>query len=500
MQKRTAIIAAVVIVIGIVFVVAMVRRAPNSDPSHATEKEAGPSAYPRGPHGGRLLSEGDLKVEITIYETGVPPQFRVYPFDGDQRPLSPSEVQLSIELHRLGGRVDRISFVPESDYLRGTAVVEEPHSFDVKVKANRKGRSQEWAYSQIEGKVQLGADAVKSTGIEIEAVGPRKMTTTIEVPGEIKPDDTRLASVVPRLQGVVIEVFKKAGDTVRRGELMAIVNSRELADAKSDYMIATQRVEFARVKRDREEGLWIKKISAEQDYLEARRGFEEAQLMEKVAAQKLVALGASAASLEKLNAAAPETLPRYEIRAPLNGTVIERNVTIGEAVAADQDIFVIADLSSVWVEAKVIAKDLNAVHQGQEAVVQSQDLGRDVKGRVTYIGSVVGEETRSAIARIVIPNPDGKWRPGLFVTVQLVQESTTVPIAIRADAIQTFRDWQVVFIRSGDWFEARPLELGRTDGVWVEVLKGLTPGEQYAATNSFAIKAEIGKLGASHDH
>ncbi len=119
---------------------------------------------------------------------------------------------------------------------------------------------------------------------------------------------------------------------------------------------------------------------------------------------------------------------------------------------------------------------------------------------MTYIGSLIDEETRSTTARIVIPNPDRKWRPGLFVSVQLVQESTSVPLAVLAEGIQTFRDWQVVFVRYGDWFEARPLELGRSDGTWVEVRKGLSPGEQYAATNSFAIKAEIGKLGATHDH
>jgi cobalt-zinc-cadmium efflux system membrane fusion protein len=281
---------------------------------------------------------------------------------------------------------------------------------------------------------------------------------------------------------------------------MAVISSRELADAKSAYMAASYHVEFARVKLNREESLWQKKISAEQDYLEARRAFEEAQLTEEVAAQKLVALGASALSLEELATAPPESLPRYEIRAPLSGTVIERDVTIGEAVAADRDIFVIADLSSVWVEATITAKDLNAVHQGQEAVVRSQDLGRDATGRVTYIGSLVDEETRSTTARIVIPNPDRKWRPGLFVSVQLVQESTSVPLAVFAEGIQSFRDWQVVFVRYGDWFEARPLELGRSDGTWVEVRKGLSPGEQYAATNSFAIKAEIGKLGATHDH
>lgn len=500
MQKRPAITAAVVALMGVVLVTAMIRRGSDEPTSAAAAKEAGPLEYPRGPHGARLLTGADLQLEMTIYETGVPPQFRVYPFDANGKPISPRDVQLAIELHRLGGRVDRIGFVPESDYLRGDRFVEEPHSFDVKLKAERNGRAQDWSYSQIEGKVQLGADAVESTGIEIRTVGPRQMITTIEVPGQIKADTTRLAHVVPRLQGVVIEVLKKAGDPVRRGDLMAVISSRELADAKSAYMAASQRVEFARVTLNREESLWKKKISAEQDYLEARRAFEEAQLTEEVAAQKLVALGASAASLKTLVTAPPESLPRYEIRAPLGGTVIERDVTVGEAVAADRDIFVTADLSSVWVEATITAKDLNAVHQGQEAVVRSQDLGRDATGRVTYIGSLVGEETRSAIARIMIPNRDGQWRPGLFVAVRLVHESVTVPIAVPAEALQTFRDWQVVFIRFGDWFEARPLELGRSDGQWVEVRKGLSPGEQYAATNSFAIKAEIGKLGATHDH
>lgn len=498
MQKTSVITAVVLAVGGVVLVTATIRCGSNE---HTPEAAAeGPLDYPRGPHGARLLAGGDLQLEITIYETGVPPQFRVYPFDADGKPIPPRDVQLAIELHRLGGRVDRIGFVPESDYLRGDAVIEEPHSFDVKVKAERNGRAQDWQYSQIEGKVELAADAVKSAGIEIHAVGPREMVTTIEVPGEIKPDGTRLAHVVPRLQGVVIEVLKKAGDPVRRGDLMAVISSRELADAKSAYMAASHHVEFARVRLNREESLWQKKISAEQDYLEARRAFEEAQLTEEVAAQKLVALGASALSLEELATAPPESLPRYEIRAPLSGTVIERDVTIGEAVAADRDIFVIADLSLVWVEARITAKDLNAVHQGQEAAVLSLDLGRDATGRVTYIGSLVDEETRSTTARIVIPNPDRKWRPGLFVSVQLVQESTSVPLAVLAEGIQTFRDWQVVFVRYGDWFEARPLELGRSDGTWVEVRKGLSPGEQYAATNSFAIKAEIGKLGATHDH
>ncbi|MEO7648557.1 MAG: efflux RND transporter periplasmic adaptor subunit [Gemmatimonadaceae bacterium] len=468
----------------------------------AAEGDAEPGLldYPRGPHGARLLSDGPLQLEMTIYETGVPPQFRVYPFDADLKPIAPSEVVLQVELRRLGGRIDRVSFRPEADYLQGQNVVEEPHSFDVKVIAQRNGKQYEWTYSQIEGKVELGPDQVKSAGIVIDTVGPRIMVTTLGLPGEVKVDETRLAHVVPRLRGVVTGVFKKEGDRVRRGELMAVVNSRELADAKSTYLAAAYRVEFTRVTLAREESLWRKKISAERDYLEAKRAFDEAELSHQLAGQMLVVLGVPSNALRGLASAPAESMARHEIRAPLDGEVIERNVTIGETVTAEEDIFTVADLSSVWVDVTVYAKDIAAVRAGQQATVRSSDLGSEIAGRVSYVGPLVGQDTRAATARIVLPNPGGRWRPGLFVAVHLVLESTTVPLAVPADAIQTFRDWKVVFIRSGSWFEARPLELGRSDGEWVEVRSGLSPGEQYAAVNSFAVKAEIGKLGATHDH
>ncbi len=503
MQKSTAIIAAVAVAGALVIGTVVGRRGSDAERTAAAAGEtAGPLDYPRGPHGARLLSDGDLQLEVTIYETGVPPHFRIYPYDANLAPIAPGDVQLSVELHRLGGRVDRIPFVAEADYLRGDAVVEEPHSFDVKVNASRRpnGPARAWAYSQIEGKVRLGADQLKSAGIEIQTAGPRLMLTTVEVPGEVKADETRMAHVVPRLQGVVIDVLKKAGDRVRRGDLMAVISSRELADAKGAYIEAYHHLAFTRVVLDREENLWKKKITAEQDYLQAKRTFEETELARALASQKLIALGVPAASVDGLTGAPPESLPRFEIRAPLDGTVIERDVVIGEAVAADQNIFTIADLSSVWIEAAITASSLGLVREGQDATIVSKDLDREASGRVSYIGSLIGEGTRSATARIVIPNPDGRWRPGLFVSVKLVRQSATVPVAVLAEAIQTFRDWQVVFVRYGDWFEARPLELGRSDGTWVEVLSGLTPGVQYAATNSFAIKAEIGKLGATHDH
>jgi cobalt-zinc-cadmium efflux system membrane fusion protein len=154
----------------------------------------------------------------------------------------------------------------------------------------------------------------------------------------------------------------------------------------------------------------------------------------------------------------------------------------------------------VWGEFNVYARELNAVRLGQEVTVRSEVLAIEATATVSYLGPLVGEETRSAEAHVHIDNPDGRWRPGLFVTVEVVQEERRVPVAVAAEAIQTYRDWQVVFAQYGDRFEVRPLDLGRRDDQWVEVVKGLSVGERYAATNSFVLKAELGKSGASHDH
>lgn len=500
MQKRTVAIVAIIAVVALALAAAILRTAPGDNAAAEGAEAPGLLEYPRGPHGARLLSDEGLQVEMTIYETGVPPQFRVYPLDTAQKPIPPRDVGLVVELHRLGGRVDRITFTPEADYLRGNEVVEEPHSFDVTVLATHGGRKHSWSYSQIEGKVRLGPDQVKSAGMVINTVGPRDMQTVLELPGEVEADATSVAHVVPRLQGVVTAVLKKEGDRVRRGDLMAVLSSRELAGAKSQYLAGAHHVEFTRVTVEREEALWKKKISAERDYLEAKHAFEEAELSLQLAGQQLRVLGVSASGLSNLAQEPAERLARYEIRAPIDGSVVERDVTVGEAVTAEQRIFTVTDLSTVWVELAVYAKDLGVVRQGQEAVVVSTDLGTETRGRIDFVGQLVGDETRSAPARLTLSNGNGQWRPGLFVTVRLVRERTTVPLAVSADAIQTFRDWQVVFVKFGDWFEARPLELGRSDGQWVEVLSGLEAGDQYAGANSFAVKAEIGKLGATHDH
>jgi cobalt-zinc-cadmium efflux system membrane fusion protein len=505
-RKVIPILAAVLMGIVLAF---LILRTENTSMGTAPQE----SDVVKGPHGGRLLSKDGFEVEVTIYERGVPPQFRIYPFEKG-KPVSPDEVKMTVALHRFGGRVDEIRFQKEADYLRGDKVVEEPHSFDVKVVAERKGTSYHWEYSQVEGRVDMAPETAQSAGIEIKTAGPVKMKTILELPGEVGLNQNKVAHVVPRLSGVVTEVRKNLGDRVKKGEVIAVIDSRELAEAKTEYIESVHRLEFAQASFVREETLWKKKISPEQDYLASRHALEEAEIARQASEQKLLALGLSQGDLDSL-AIEPEgkvinrevrtpfvakALTRYELKSPLDGMIIEKRVSTGEAIKEDAELFVIADLSTVWGEITVYQKDLSAVRTGQQVTVRSKELNLETAGRISFIGSLVGEETRAAKAHVDIPNPKGLWRPGLFVTVELVQEEVQVPVAVSTDAVQTFRDWDVVFMQSGNQFEVRPLELGRSDGAWVEVISGLSPGEKYAAGNSFVLKADLGKSGASHDH
>lgn len=453
----------------------------------------------KGVHGGRLLEEDGFLVEVTIYERGIPPEFRVYAFES-KRPIDPAEMQLTIELSRLGGRVDVIAFRKVDDYLLGDMVVEEPHSFDVKVIAKWRGKTYRLEYSQIEARTELSPEAVQGSGIVIEEAGAVQMKSVFELPGEIAFNPDRVAHVVPRFGGVVTEVRKNLGAKVSKGEVIAVVDSRELASFQLAYIQAVHKLEFAQLSFDREEQLWKKQISAEEEYLAARHTLEESKISVNGSKQTLRALGLSPAEIKTLAHSHDKNLARYELRAPLDGVVIEKDVVLGEAVKDDADIFTIADLSTVLAKITVYATDLRSVRVGQEVNVKSDVLGLEVAGRVTYLGPLLGTDTRTATAHVTINNPDGLWRPGVFVTVRLVEEEFTASVAVRSEAIQRFRDWDVVFIQHGNLYEARPLEFGRRGGEWVEVLAGLSAGQKYVSKNSFLIKADILKSGATHDH
>ena len=387
-----------------------------NDTGHA---EHGEEDAARGPHGGRLLADGGIQTEVTIYEAGIPPQFRIYTYENGQ-PVDPDRVHLTVELHRFAGRVDVIGFEKQEDYLVGDQVVEEPHSFDVIVTAEYQGKAYRWEYDSYEGRSEISDEIAQRSGIEIESAGPATIREVIRVFGHIAPNEDLLKKVAPRFSGVVKEVRKKLGDRVANNEVMAVVESNE-------------------------------------------------------------------------------SLRQYEVRSAISGTVIRKDVTAGEFADEGQTIYMVADLSQVWVDLDIPRKYFGRLRLGQSVVVYNGDDSW-ADGRIGYISPFGALDTQTMLARVELPNPDGRWRPGLFVVGEVIVDEATVPLAVRTEGLQVFRDWDVVFARADDVFEIAILELGRRDGEWVEVVSGLAPGQRYATENSFIIKADIGKSGATHDH
>lgn len=199
-----------------------------------------------------------------------------------------------------------------------------------------------------------------------------------------------------------------------------------------------------------------------------------------------------------------DTLAPFRVASPIDGTIVDFHITMGESVEAGRYLFIVADLTEVWVDLDIYQKDLGRVEKGQSVLVMA---GRDelrTEGIIDYVGPVVREASRTGLARISLANPDGRWKAGMFVTGRVTTEEPTVPVAIRLSAVQKLDGHPVAFVQSGDGFEPRDLELGRRDSEFVEILSGLSPGETYVSERSFLLKAHLEKASldphAGHNH
>lgn len=443
------------------------------------------------------LRQESFKLAIGLVES--PPRFEAAAY-WDEKPIDPKALRLTVNLKRPNGKLEILSFEAKGDHLKSLKPVAEPHVFEVQATAQYQGKTYRWDYWQVEGGIELSSAALKDAGIELKTAGPAPIETVLTLPGQIQLDPRRVAHVVPRVEGVVAEVRKYLGDAVKQDEILAVLESRELAELKSQYLIALQRLELARAAFVRKRQLWKEKIAAELDYLVAKKEWAEARALKEAAGQKLIALELSPAELKAIAAGNDTHFNRYELRAPFAGEAVEKHLALGEALKADAKVYTIADLSTVWGEITVYTKDLSAVQVGQKVTVRAQGTDLEATGTLFYLGPLVGEQTRSAKAYVEIPNPQKRWRPGLFATFEVLQEAEKVPVAVAAEAVQTYRDQPVVFVRHGIIFEPRPVVPGRRDENWVEIRQGLAAGERYAARGSFALKSELGKSTAAHHH
>lgn len=335
-------------------------------------------------------------------------------------------------------------------------------------------------------RVPMNDHQVEASGIVVATAGTAPISSVLQFPGEVQLNDDRTVHVVPRVPGIVESVMVSTGQFVRKGQTLAVFSSQSISEQRSALQTALKRETLAQIVYEREKKLWEQKITAEQDFLQAQTALREAEIAVENAQQKLNALGVAAGSGAGLN--------RFDLRAPLDGLVVERKLSVGEAVRDDTHILTISDLSSVWVEVSIPAKDLPLMRVGGKVLVRATAFEAQATGTVAFVGALVGEQTRMARARIVLANPQGAWRPGLFVNVEVNAANLQVPVAIQSEAIQTLGSRQVVFVREDKGFTARGVKLGITDGKHVEVLEGLPPGTRYAARGSYILKSELTKL------
>ena len=371
-----------------------------------------------GQHGGRLLTDAGFSVEVSIFEAGVPPEFRIWVM-ADGQPIDPSEVDLSIALKRLGGITDQIGFVAEGDYLRGDTVVYEPHSFEVEVTAQYKAVRHRWSYDSFEGRTNISAELALASGIETEAAGPATIRDYAIVYGRVVSNPENVSHVVARFDGVIQSVNASIGTQVRKGQILATVEANN-------------------------------------------------------------------------------SLNSYDINSPIAGTVVERHANVGESTR-ERSLFTVIDTSTVWAELAVFPSDRPRIQVGAPVKVRTAIGEMEAEGVIGLLSPVAGEN-QSVTARVLLENPDGLLTAGMYLTAEIEVAEIEVPLAVRRSGLQPFRDFTVVFAQFGDAYEVRMLELGRQDEEWVEVVGGLQPNTHYVTSNSYVLKADVEKSGASHDH
>jgi membrane fusion protein, heavy metal efflux system len=444
------------------------------------------AAAPPSRHGGVVQVQGVLSTEILL--SGKPGDARlvVFPFLNG-KPLKPGDVSVAGTLVRYDGSREKLEFAASASSFSSSRPIAKPHVFEasIELRVRDHAAGSPFTFSREDGAVALSADQIKAARITVARAGAAEIVTTFELPGEIRFNEDRTAHVVPRVPGIVERVAVSLGQHVEKGQLLAVIASADLADRRSELLSAERRLSAARISYEREKALWQERISAEQDYLQAQLQLRENDIAVQNARQKLAAINAPVT-------VANANLNQYELRAPFAGTIVEKHLAPGEAVAADANVFVLSDLSTIWAEMAVPAQRLDDIRVGREATVSATAFESKASGPIAYVGALLGEQTRTAPARVVLPNPAGTWRPGMFVNVSVDAGRQGVPVAVASDALQDIDGSPVIFVQSSRGFVAQPVETGRRDGQVTEIVSGLQAGRTYAAANSFVLKAELG--------
>lgn len=356
------------------------------------------------------------------------------------------------------------------------------------------------------GVVELSPEMLRRMEIRTASVAVRALPAELLTTGQVDFEQDRLAHVTPRIPGRVEQVRADLGGTVEKGQILAVIDSIVLGQAKSDYLQSKAHEELARQNFEREQGLFAEHIASEKEMLVARAAQIEALARLENNEETLRLYGLQPEQIQSLSYEEGQTslLP---VRSPLSGRVVEKHVTVGELVTPERNMFVVADLGRVWIWIDVYERDLSKVHLEDDVEVTADAYPDELfHGKVSYLSDQVDADSRTVRARIDVENREQKLRPGMFTKVRLSDphfEDQEPSLVVPRAAVQRSGDAFVVFVPLGEGrFESHTVSVGRSAAGFVEILSGLDADATVVVEGAFLLKSEASKeeMGGGHVH
>lgn len=343
----------------------------------------------------------------------------------------------------------------------------------------------------ISDRVQLTPEALSHLSLEYVVAKEVALEPTLKVSAELMPVPDRHAEVGTLVSGRIAQVHVNVGDSVDAGTPLLDVDSPEVGRARAEFIRASAELEVARAAAAREEQLLEQRATSKREVEIAQGALKTARARFSAAQALLATLGASGRQQTT-----PEKAARVVLTSPVTGTVVARDAHVGRAVEPGGTLIDVVDLSELWLLADVYERDLRLVAKGQDVQVSVQAYpDNSFGGVVDLIAGTIDERTRAAKVRVVLANPDGRLRPGMFATARISGTHDHKPqraLAIPASAVQTIDDHRAVFVRLGDGlFELRRVHTGERAGNQVEVLNGIAPGDEVVADGGFLLKGQL---------
>ena len=358
--------------------------------------------------------------------------------------------------------------------------------------------------------VELNDDKLAILKLDTVKVRRGTLTQVLQLPGEVQWNTDRVAHVVPRVSGVVRHVYKGLGDMVQEGEVLAELDSGELASAKAAYLAAHAREQLAQANFEREQRLWEQKITAERDYLEAKSALAEARIEKRLAELQMYAIGIAEETVKNLPQAPDSELTAYRMISPLTGVVVDRHIVRGEMLTTDSQAYMIVDPSTVWVIGRAYERDLRLLSTGQTAAIRVDAYPNEpFEGTVDYISRQLDLETRTVEVRVVLDNPSGRLRAGMFGEMTVFAEvyssrgEHTEGLLVPREAVQRMENGFVVFRQVAPGrFRMVPVQIRDKSRTYALVVGELRVGDEVVMGDTFLLKSEAarGKMGEGHSH